>query len=124
MDVHPTTPYNTGALLSTLLVAGLGSNGAVRAAFPLNALLLLAITGVKSLLAAALIHRFLPAGKPPTHPPTTLLSNTHLNPHPNPLVHSNQPTTHPPTHPLHLQGIKSLCCTRVKPLLPRWSCPS
>ena len=49
-----------GGLFSSLLVLLLVKNQTVRATFPLNAVLLLGLTSTKSLLAAALTHRFFP----------------------------------------------------------------
>ncbi len=49
-----------GSLLSFLLMLLLGKSHTARATFPLNAVLLLGLTTIKSLLAAALTHRFFP----------------------------------------------------------------
>ena len=49
-----------GGLFSSLLVLLLVKNHTARAIFPLNAILLLGLTSIKSLLGAALTHRFFP----------------------------------------------------------------
>jgi len=55
-----------GGLFSSLLVLLLVKNHTARATFPLNAILLLGLTSIKSLLGAALTHRFFP---PPSSSP-------------------------------------------------------
>ncbi|GAB5036692.1 Hypothetical protein NocV09_04600080 [Nannochloropsis oceanica] len=59
-DIVLAQSVGAGSLLSFLLVLLLGKSHTARATFPLNAVLLLGLTSIKSLLVAALTYRYFP----------------------------------------------------------------